>query len=350
MFTKLQFVLAISIIAFQFDSFAQRLYPEWPPSVLDSLAKSRHISEYRKNYQLYKDGQKKGDCVSGFCRFDQRGNLLQDSTTEGHRVYIYDNSGKRTDYLSYELYYGDVVVSEENSYHIYYDRHGNVISHEYFCGSTYRFEYDGRGRVKKVSHYEAEFCDSARNLIEFTVYEYTGRKLTKKLEYDSDSTLLGHTTYSYNSAGKIVQEIGMLANGMVDYQKYSGYDVRGNLIKFISLEEDTLIYNMKYNKLSQLTETQCMNNRYTWKTVYTYDYDKAGNLVTWTKSDQTPPGKIAYRTTTEFTYEKGYLRSYRSMDSHQNGCEVSFSYNTFGSGPEGIRINWIENCRLKIAD
>ncbi len=142
------------------------------------------------------------------------------------------------------------------------------------------YEYDAKGNITKelsfhlnetpMSHFEYQY-DDKNNLVKTTCYDendgtvswYCEQKFDENnnliyyAEHDSDGTISSKYTYEYNDKGQKVKEFcyedGQEPVSMVEYT----YDSHNNPLTAVTLN-DGVVY---------------------WNTVYEYQYDNSGNMI-----------------------------------------------------------------------
>ncbi|HLG02532.1 MAG TPA: hypothetical protein VI731_02985 [Bacteroidia bacterium] len=322
-------LLLFSICCLAVSLSAQKLFPDWPAANFDSLAGTKNVKRYERITRNFQKEESKGETSVSYYRFDRHGRLLEDSVYNSRKLYKYDKEGRLTDCKVYSLFYGEVHLDEEDSYKMFYNKKGRLLRQVFYCGKTIEYSYNKKGRVIREAFYQAEHCDSTRKLEEYTIFYYHRKKLLKKrMNYGGDSSLLGYTILNYNPDGKVREEIDITPDGEMGGQKYYSYDEKGNLVKLSRLGSDTVIYFIKYDFLNRIIETKTTDILRRWITTQSYSYDNFGNMVRWTKVNQSG-GNVSYTQTTEFFYSNGLLTGYTSKDSHNNSSEVKFNFTMF---------------------
>ncbi len=176
------------------------------------------------------------------------------------------------------------------------------------------YDYDASGNPSKVTHYVADGSllftdvysyDAQGNLVEFfsveandtplrkTVYTYGPQgKMTEKRVYDAHDTAPTATnTYTYDTAGNLVELATYGRSGALSSRWVYAYDDKGNQIQWVEYQPDGSI---------------------SIKQTYTYEFDATGNWIKKTMAElltdgdksSLEPSEVVYRTITYHADEK----------------------------------------------
>lgn len=199
----------------------------------------------------------------------------------GSIEYVYDDAGKLietrnkisglVEKYSYDAYgVSRVDYSDNTSYEIRHDSHGNIIQKKTPMGRVIKKSYNDLGLIDNIS-----LLSDPTRTVDFSYYD-NGQpesvndakgNLSKKIEYYGENSFL----YSLMSS---VSEGGIKTN-------LSSYDSEGNVL--VSSNNDGKTFNYTYDSLGNLVQTTVTNGNET--ITFQYEYGVLGELVSVKRSD-----------------------------------------------------------------
>lgn len=274
--------------------------------------------------------------------YDAGGNLLAHVDFEGRMTrFVYDESNRLT------ARYPDPSLSEPPSEYKY-DAEGRLILRTEPAGE-FRFDYDSSGRrTAKHTPVGSLFYtyDANGNLV--SIRSSIPNGLEAKYRYDALDRLvevtdpvLGQTTYSYDPAGRVVQQA--MANGLVTRYEYDLRDritsihhqqLNGTLIASFEYElspsgqillaqefvghstRPHRLISWEYDETSRLVQETL--EEHDTKSVIRYTYDPAGNRLTVLSSEPSISSRTFLYDANDRLTEHQYDRNGNTLFSEQN--------------------------------
>jgi len=274
--------------------------------------------------------------------YDTDGNLQETRYPDNsHEQFVYDDAGNiisMTDRNGDEIQYsynsrGQLTrkdYPDGTSVAFSYDADGNLISAANEEG-TITMEYNTRNQLTRITYpgglSQAYTYDEAGRLVQrteqdgFTIgYSYDEASRLARVADGSDATIVRYaydpsgklsrkelgsgafTTYSYDAAGQVTEQVNYNRDGTVLSRFTYTYDLSGNPVTIETLDG---ICHYEYDAIGQLTQVTYPDGNST-----SYQYDAAGNRISVTDKGIT----TAYTTnvlnqytqagSTTFTYDK----------------------------------------------
>lgn len=221
------------------------------------------------------------------------------------RNYKYDAMGNLVKETFYDYFYkaGEVTIYKYNSEGQLVEElfsYDNYEGRDCYADGTFpilytTYKYDSAGRLIETAGYDSKNChmlgylyqkryDSMGNLIEEDRADYidTGEVCTRSVSFyssDVNNNLLevrwswGSTTYIYDSANNLIEEVSYDKSGAISSRVVYTYDAFGNNIEMARYSED---------------------NTLTSKSLYSYD--DRGNMIEKTNDHTRVVYEISYRT------------------------------------------------------
>ena len=297
--------------------------------------------------------------------YDANGNLsrVYDKSSYIEICYQYDSTGKLLGFIEKDRGNSNISIYTNYAYdaqhrltRAYYNtsyRQGESTTDYTDLYSRYRYTYDNKGNYKTNS---IDFLDEIGNYMLCYTYDELSR-LTKKDTMIIDTSNVNGSQIVGNIVNNIV-ELSYLTNetntSLLISQYASSielndasvsqtiykyeYDALGNIVT-VKNSLDEVILSYEYDILGQLTRE---NNSYTGKT-YTYSYDANGNILSASEYAYTLEAQIASEPTSTSTYTYGNA-SWKDQLTEYNGQQIT--YDEIGNPLSylGYTFNW-ENVR-----
>lgn len=268
--------------------------------------------------------------------YDSNGRI-EKKVLNGNEItrYVYDSMGRKIKEVSPNLYnashdnlnahaysgeYGyrytyypsgkmkTMLDPENNLTTYYYDLYGNLTKEVKNNGNTiYEYEYDVMNRLKKVSFKNGEAAQS-EVLEEYAYSVLADKKTQKTFTRYLNSTETAVTTYKYDYAGRLVEQLN--ADNTTIINKYNS---NGTLDSTTGTNNATTYY--RYDGMNRLTEQWApleTSGSYTFYAYTKTEYDKANRCIAIKESKEKV---ICYAIpstfiTTSYTYYKnGKIKS-----------------------------------------
>ncbi len=256
--------------------------------------------------------------------YDADGNLISAANEESPITMEYNTRNQ----LTRITYPGG--LSQEYTY----DEAGRLVQRTEQDGFTIRYSYDEASRLARVA-------DGSDATIVRYAYDPSGKLSRKELGSGA------FTTYSYDTAGQVTEQVNYNRDGTVLSQFTYTYDLSGNPVTIETLDG---ISHYEYDAIGQLTQVTYPDGNST-----SYQYDAAGNRISVTDKGIT----TAYTTnvlnqytqagSTTFTYDKNG----NMVSKTEQGNTTTYEYNfenrlTRITSPDGIweyEYDALGNCK-----
>jgi len=307
-----------------------------------------------RNFTYYKNGWLKSATSDGIVwsfEYDNNGNLLTMSSSEGTITRAYDVFNRVTSYTD----------QNENTLGYKYDSVGNLLELTYPNGKKVKYSYDNSNRLKTVTDW---------NNVTLVTYSYTRQgKLLEELRANGS-----RRTYTYyKGIGELQSISDTKSDGSIIVSYSYEYDIKGNIIKETKTDDTkTTVFDYTYTpkgmlekalinpreeiyNVSNLTMTHIGDNRADTIDSQAVSYDEDGNMIEYMlkgklttlsydeKSRLTSVGEVEHRysiedakietlkngKSTKFVVDTNRKLSQLLVEVSSNGDEV---YHIYGAG------------------
>ena len=268
-------ICALLMIVCLVQSFSQPIF-ENKNKLTVVREKIKSQTNYDHNFIKNKPSSK-GNKTS-YTEYNTKGDVVKFITyklldTLTYEKYIYDETGKRTDYTKHKGGSKNVAYQKISKY----DKDGNLILEHGFDGSEKfknTYKYDDAGKLLEIKYFQDNTLNERRTF-------NNKADITEVTVYNSSEQVTSYMALKYNSDGEIVEEVVFDANRNPIEKKLYVYNSDSKVISEVKYRLEEFYYKLTYlydsrGDLINIDEESITNKRFVKKS---FAYDTSGNLA-----------------------------------------------------------------------